>query len=99
MNNIVEANEENSNEALESLKEIEKHINYEYEYGSLCYDYEEELSTIKRELLKAQILEKENAELRQHIKRWHDLLLKTGINSKGTVVDEIENYWQIKTER
>lgn len=44
-------------------------------------------------------IKKENAELNQHIKRWHDLLLKTGINSKGTVVDEIENYWTIKMEK
>ena len=99
MDKEFEDKEENSNEALESLKEIEKHIKYENEYGTLCYDYEEELSTIKSELLKAQQLEKEIAELNQHIKRWHDLLLKTGINSKGTVVDEIENYWQIKTEK
>lgn len=48
--------------------------------------------------IKSQELEKKNAELNQHIKRWHDLLLKTGINSKGTVVDEIENYWTIKVE-
>lgn len=99
MDKEFEDKEENSNEALESLKEIEKRCQYDYEYGDICYDYEEELSTIKHELLKAQELEKENAELRQHIKRWHDLLLKTGINSKGTVVDEIENYWQIKTEK
>ena len=57
-----------------------------------------QFTNIKQALLKAQELEKENAELKQHIKRWHDLLLKTGINSKGTVVDEIENYWQIKVE-
>jgi len=58
-----------------------------------------QFESIKQYILKAQELEKENAELNQHIKRWHDLLLKTGINSKGTVADEIENYWAIKMEK
>lgn len=65
------------------------------------YDYLElEKEPISKRILQAKCeeLEKENTELNQHIKRWHDLLLKTGINSKGTVVDEIENYWTIKVE-
>ncbi len=76
-------------EAMECLEELR---------SNLGVIYDDTLNTIEQALLKAQEQEKENAELRQHIKRWHHLLLKTGINSKGTVVDEIENYWQIKVE-
>ena len=76
-------------EALRCLEELR---------SNLGVIYDDTLNAIEQALLKAQELEKENAELNQHIKRWHDLLLKTGINSKGTVADEIENYWQIKVE-
>ena len=77
-------------EAMECLEELR---------SNLGVIYDDTLNTIEQALLKAQELEKENAELNQHIKRWHDLLLKTGINSKGTVADEIENYWAIKMEK
>ena len=77
-------------EAMECLEELR---------SNLGVIYNDTLNTIEQALLKAQELEKELAELNQHIKRWHDLLLKTGINSKGTVVDEIENYWTIKMEK
>ena len=77
-------------EALRCLEELR---------SNLGVIYDDTLNTIEQALLKAQELEKELAELNQHIKRWHDLLLKTGINSKGTVVDEIENYWTIKMEK
>jgi len=76
-------------EALRCLEELR---------SNLGVIYDDTLNTIEQALLKARELEKENTELNQHIKRWHDLLLKTGINSKGTVVDEIENYWTIKAE-
>lgn len=67
--------EENSDEALECFKEIKKHIEYDYEYGTLCYDFEEELSTIKRTLLKAQVLEEENGILLGQNKDYYDELM------------------------
>ena len=88
---LKQIKEAKPSEAMECLEKLP--------YMSQGYgNWKEYYNIIKQALLKAQELEKENAELNQHIKRWHDLLLKTGINSKGTVVDEIENYWQIKVE-
>lgn len=52
--------------------------------------------TIKQALIKAQEQEKEYKELKENVKRWHDLLLKSGIDSKGMVAFEIEEYWSIK---
>lgn len=86
------------NNVLNDLKTLVSNIEVEADWG----EYKKVMNAHKRvekALKKAQELEKENAELNQHIKRWHDLLLKTGINSKGTVVDEIENYWTIKAEK
>ena len=86
------------------IKELEFRIAHPNEYNltptikvriddGACY--KKELATLKN--IREKLID--FIELKQHIKRWHDLLLKTGINSKGTVADEIENYWAIKMEK
>ena len=61
-------------------------VNHENE---IINDYEEECNIIEKAL-------QDYDELLKHIKRWHDLLLKSGIDSKGIVINEIENYLEIK---
>ncbi len=96
---LKQIKEAKPSEALEWIEEIKNYFPYVDLGNGQEYVCQKEFSTISQALLKAQEQEKEIAELNQHIKRWHDLLLKTGINSKGTVVDEIENYWRIKAEK
>ena len=79
----------NPSEAMESLERLNYHTTLEYQDSKEYY-------IVRQYIHKAQEQEKENKELKENIKRWHDLLLKSGIDSKGIVADEIENYWAIK---
>lgn len=92
----------------EAMKCLEKMMNFAksdldsipQSFYDLCVKKNKEIDNIvdvvKQALLKAQEQEKEYKELKENVKRWHDLLLKSGIDSKGLVINDIEEYWAIK---